>query len=143
MAQDSPARKPRHSPEQVERGLQAVAQAGGNTRTAAERLAQEGPTIPRSTLRNWLRQHPQLYKRLVRHARYADEHTNAQPRTPSPRLDIGRLPATQANGNRASVLDGARELIAQRLADLEGQRVQLEQHLSRITNPVGQARESG
>lgn len=154
MAQDSPTRKPRHSPEQVERGLQAVAQADGNTRTAAERLAQGGSAIPRSTLRNWQRQHLELYKRLVAqlntpaegHAPHAGVHANAQALTPSPRLDMGRrLPAqgteaplrpearTQANGNRASVLAGARELIAQRLADLDRERQELEQHLAKVT----------
>jgi hypothetical protein len=118
--------KQRWTPEQIERGLREVAQANGNTRTAAEALAQDGPPIPRSTLRNWLRQHPELYRQLV-----AQESPDA-PRTRRP---VTALPpdAGQANGNRVGVLDNARELIADRLEGLDAERESLGQRLTELT----------
>lgn len=124
MAQDGPNRKARHSPEQVERGLRAVAQADGNTRTAADKLAQEGPAIPRSTLRNWQRQHPGLYRRLVAQLDSGQGEPRQVPEPPS---------YSPHNGNRTAVLEGARKLIVQRLTELDRERVSIEQYLAQLT----------
>jgi|ERR671910_198585 hypothetical protein len=64
MAHDGPTRKRRWTRAEIARGLRAVVQADGNTRRAADKLAQECHDFnpPRSTLRNWQRRYRDEYK---------------------------------------------------------------------------------
>lgn len=62
----------RYKPEEIERGLAAVAVWGGNTRRAARQLKAAGLSIPRETLRGWIE--------TVHSERYAELRTELVPR---------------------------------------------------------------
>jgi hypothetical protein len=78
MADKSVAK--RYSVEEIDRALSAVAYFNGNTRSAAKALTEQGVTVPRSTLRNWITTHQDRYEKLRAdliprvHERVAEKH---------------------------------------------------------------------